>query len=212
MFKMKFNRLFYISILSFMIIFFSACSPSKEDTGTASLKEGSRQWIPFGGNESVTFISDTAEITFTGQGKDSLFENVRYATDQSGFFTVQKDYYADVESQTLYFKSSSTPYTFRYYLQKYMGETGEWDIIRVALLDGDYYKNEIKIVVYETDSYDKGEIFSFSSSMNLNGQVFTDVYFWKQENRPYELYYTQAEGIVGFKLASNELWSLKPAE
>lgn len=209
---MKINHLIYISLLSFVLTLFSACSPSKEETGDALLSEDSKQWIPFTGNESVSFVSDTMEITFTAQGKESLLNNTRYSSDQSGFFTIQKDYYANLEQETLYFDSEGTPYFFRYYLQKYMGETGEWDILRVLIADSDYYQNEIKIVVYETDSYDKGEIFTFSSSMNLNGQVFKNVYYWKQENRPFELYYTQAEGIVAFKLSSNELWTLKQAE
>ena len=93
-----------------------------------------------------------------------------------------------------------------------MGESGEWDILRVSLADGDFYKNEIKIVVYETDSYDKGEIFNFSSSINLGGKVYSNVYSWKQENRPLELYYNKEYGVIAFKLSSNELWTLKQPE
>lgn len=209
---MNFNLVTQITLISLVVALFSACSPSKEDTGEAALSNASKQWIPFTGTESVTFISDTNEIVFNGQEKVSIFENTRYNSDQSGFFTVQKDYYASMEKQTLSFESSSTPYFLQYYLQKYMGGTGSWDIIRVSIADGDYYKNEIKIVVYESDQYDKGEIYTFSSSLNLNGQIFKDVYYWKQENRPFELYYTKEQGIVAFKQSSNELWTLKPAE
>lgn len=209
---MKFNLAVQITFLSVIIALFSSCSPTKEDTGEASLSDASKQWIPFVGTESITFVSDTSEIVFTGQEKQSIFKNTRYNSDQSGFFTVQKDYYADMERETLYFESTSTPYYFQYYLQKYMGETGSWDILRVSIADGDYYKNEVKIVVYETDSYDKGEIFIFSSSINLGGKVYNDVYYWKQENRPLELYYNKEYGVVAFKLSSNELWTLKQAE
>ncbi len=209
---MKFNLLTQIALTGLLIFLFSACSPSKEDTGEALLSEASKQWIPFVGNESVTFISDTNEVVFTGLEKESMTENTRYNSDQSGFFTVQKDFYADIERQTLNFESDETSYNFGYYLQKYKGETGEWDILRISLADGDYYKNGIKITVYETDSYDKGEIFKFSSSMNLGGTVYQDVYFWKQENRPLELYYNKAYGIVAYKLSSNELWTLKQAQ
>ncbi len=195
-----------------MVIIFSACSPSKENTGEAPLSDKSKQWIPFTGTESVTFISDTSEMVFTGQEKESIFENTRYNSDQSGFFNVQKDFYADMERQTLYLGSDNTSYYLRYYLQKYMGESGEWDILRVSLADGDFYKNEIKIVVYETDSHDKGEIFNFSSSINLGGKVYSNVYFWKQENRPLELYYNKEYGVIAFKLSSNELWTLKQPE
>ncbi len=191
---MKFNLLSQVTLISLLVIVFSACSPTKEDTGEAPLSDDSKQWIPFAGTESVTFISDTSEIVFTGQEKESIFENMRYNSDQSGFFTIQKDFYADMERQILHFGSSGTPYFFRYYLQKYMGEAGSWDILRVSIADGDYYKNEIKIVVFETDKYDKGEILKYSASMNLNGQTFKKVYFWKQENRPFELYYTKEQG------------------
>jgi hypothetical protein len=195
-----------------MLIFISACSVKKEEAGPVSLKDDSKLWIPFEGTESVAFVTDTSEMTFTGKGKESLYVNTRYNSDQSGFFSLQKDYYADLEQQTLIFKSPNTPYYFKYYLQKYMGATGSWDILQVTIADGEYYQNEIKMVVYESDSYDKGEVFTFSSSINLNGNVFKKVYYWKQENRPFEIYYNQEQGIIGFKLSSNELWTIKQPE
>lgn len=192
-----------------LLYFFAGCGPTKEDTGIEALSESSASWIPFTGDESVTFVTDSIAMEFTGQGKQSIFENTLYSSDQSGFFTVQKDYYADLEKQTLQFNSQETPYLINYYLQKYKGESGTWDILRVSIADDQFYKNEIKIVVYETDKFDKGEIFSYSSSMNLGGQVYDSVFFHKQESRPFELYYTKKYGIVGFKLSANELWTLK---
>ena len=133
-------------------------------------------------------------------------------TDQSGFFTYQEDYYADLERQELFFESPSTPYFFRYYLEKNKGETGEWDILRVKIADGNYYTSEMKLVIYETDTYNKGETFKFKSKATLSGQVFDSVYYWTQERRPFELYYTKEQGIVGFKISSNELWTISQSK
>ena len=65
-------------------------------------------------------------------------------------------------------------------------------------------------MVYQSDSYDKGENHLFKATVTLNGNVYSDVYYTTQERRPFELYYTQDRGIIGFKLASNELWTIDP--
>ena len=67
----------------------------------------------------------------------------------------------------------------------------------------------MKIVTYESDKYDKGEKYSFKPTVTLNGKVFTNVYFVKQERRPFEIYYTQQQGIVAFKLSAKETWTIK---
>ena len=89
-------------------------------------------------------------------------------------------------------------------LERDKGDTGDWDIFRVSLGDGDYYKSEMKIVTYESDKYDKGENYSFKATVTLNGKVFNDVYYLKQERRPFEIYYTEQQGIVAFKLSALE--------
>lgn len=205
-------RLFGSLILISTFLF--SCSPKSETTETEPLSESSKLWIPFSGDERITFISvgqnqDTSVMTFTGQEKISWFENIRYMTDQSGFINFQTDYYADLERLELYFTCPATDYFLKYSIQQNKGETGDWDIFKVELADGDYYKNEMKIVIYQTDKYDKGDNFAFKSSVKLNGQVYTNVYYLTQDRRPFELYYTEQLGVIGFKLSSNEIWTIQ---
>ena len=188
--------------------FLFSCGPKSETTDTEELSVESKSWIPFEGTESVTFEMDTATMNFTGQEKETWFDNVRYMTDQSGFITVQKDYYADLQRQELKFISPSTNFFIKYSLERSKGETGDWDIFRLQLSEGNYYKNEMKIVIFETDKYDKGEHFSYKKNLTLNGQNFTDVYYLRQERRHFELYYTRQQGVIGFKLNTNELWTI----
>lgn len=203
---MKNSLLYKIALLSIIVIFIISCGPKETSTGTLELSSDSKSWIPFNGNESVTFKFDTTIAVYKGVGKESYFENLRYMSDQSGFITMQEDYYADLERITVAFESTSSPYFLNYFLEKSKGETGEWDMLYVTIADGDYYKNQLRLAVYETDEYNKGEIFNYQASKNLNGQVFTDVYYWTQKQRPFELYYTKSQGIIAYKTSSNELW------
>jgi hypothetical protein len=186
-----------------------SCSPKSINTERENLTGASKAWIPFNGNEDIVFVFEDNEMVFSGQGKSTYYENVRYMTDQSGFFTVQEDYYADMQRQELIFETPSSVYYINYYLERNKGETGEWEILRVSVGDGDYYKNEIKIVTQQTDKTDKGEIFTYTETKVLNNVKYDSVYFWKQERRPFEIYYTKKQGIVAFKVSTNELWSLK---
>ena len=97
----------------------------------------------------------------------------------------------------------------RYYLEKSEAETGEWDMIHITLGDGDYYKNEIRKVVFETDDYPKAETFEFKTSIKLNGVNYSDIYYLKQERRPFELYYSRTLGVIAFKLSANELYTIQ---
>lgn len=207
---MQKNRHFTGLLVILLLVFLSSCGPKSITTDAELLRDASKAWIPYAGEEQITFYHDTNKIVFTGNGKETFFDHVRYMSDQSGFFTYQEDYYADLERQELYFTSQSTNYFLNYFLEKGKGETGNWDILRLKIADGNYYTNDMKIVVYESDSYDKGEVFQFKTSITLNGNVYSNVYYNTQERRPFELYYTEARGIIGFKVSSNELWTIDP--
>ena len=194
-------------MLSLSLMF--GCGPKSISTEKENLKSSSKEWLPYEGNEQLVYIFDDLEIVFSSVGKETYYNNVRYMSDQSGFFQVQEDYYADLERQLLIFTSPSTPYFLKYYLEKNKGDTGDWDILRITVGDGNYYKNEMKIVIYETDSYDKGEYFSFSKQRTINGIQFDSVYYLKQVRRPFEVYYTPKQGIVAFKPSTNETWVIK---
>ena len=196
-------------INSLALILLIGCGPKEITTDPEELSNSSKSWIPFSGNESVSFIYDTNSMVFTGTGKTSYFETVRYKTDQGSLFTFQEDYYADLERETLGFVSPSTDFFFIYYLEKNKSETGDWDILTVTISEGIYYSIELKIVISETDDFDKGDNFKFQKSLTLNGETYSNVYYWKQERRPFEIYYTQTQGIIGFKLSSNELWTIQ---
>jgi hypothetical protein len=204
-------RLYIYTVASvfFITIFFSGCGPKSITTPAENLNPNSLNWIPFGGDEDISFVYDTNEITYSATGKEIYFENLRYKTDQGGFFDGQKDYYADFERQSLTFESESTPYFISYFLEHNKSDQGDWDIFKVAVGDGDYYKNELKIVTYESDSYNKGEDYSFKESLVLNGVEFNDVYYKKQDRRPFELYYTKDQGVIAFKVSATELWVIK---
>ena len=104
------KSLLLIATIWFFIL--SGCGPKDVTTDPEELSAASKSWIPFEGNESVTFVFDTSKMVFTGTGKESFFETVRYKTDQGGLFNFQEDYYADLERETLGFLSPSTPFYF----------------------------------------------------------------------------------------------------
>ena len=193
-------------LLCLIILISVSCGPKETSTGKLELSPSSKAWIPFTGNESVVFKYDTNVVVYKGMGRESYFENIRYMSDQSGFISTQEDYYADLERNSLTFESASSPYFFNYYLEKSKGETGEWDMLHITIADGDYYQNQIILVIFETDEFNKGEKFKFQASKNLNDQVFDSVYFWTQSQRPFELYFTREDGIIAYKTSSNELW------
>lgn len=207
---MYMTRLFFGVIIIAIVLVFSSCGPKSVTTDPILLRESSKAWIPYSGEEQISFYNDTTEILFTGHGRVNYFESFRYMSDQSGFFTYQKDYYADLEREELMFTSQSTDYFFEYFLEKGKGESGEWDILRIKIADGSYYSNDMKIVVYQTDSYDKGEVYQYKDKITLNGNVYKNVYYKTQERRPFEIYYTEELGIVGFKVSSNEIWTIDP--
>ncbi len=199
----------YTVIFVFTILLFSGCSPKSVNSEKENLKGTSLSWIPFQNTESVVFEFDTMTMVFSGTGREQYYENMRYMTDQSGFVSAQTDYYADLERQFLAFESPTTTYIINYYLERNKGETGDWDILEVSMIDGDFYSNRIKKVLYETAGVDYGEIYLYRKSMNIAGKVFTDVYYRIQDRRPFEIYYTQQQGIVAFKLSSSETCTLK---
>jgi asparagine N-glycosylation enzyme membrane subunit Stt3 len=192
-----------------MALVFVGCSPKSVNSDKENLKSTSLTWIPFQNTESVAFEFDTMTMVFSGTGREQYYENVRYMTDQSGFINSQTDYYADLERQFIAFESPTTTYIINYYLERNKGETGDWDILEVSMIDGDFYSNKIKKVLYETTGADYGEIYKFKKSITLAGKKFTDVYYRIQDRRPFEIYYTQLQGIVAFKLSSSEMWTIK---
>ena len=205
---MKLNNVFLPVLMVVLLSFLSGCGPKEIESDMALLSDESKEWIPFAGDETVQFVSDGDTLSFSGTGITTYFDKVRYKSDQSGFFSVQEDYYASMERQELIFESSSSSYFIKYLLEKNMAETGEWEMIHISLGDGDYYNNEIRVVIRETDNFAKSESYSYKSTLTLNGVAFQDVYYLKQERRPFELYYTKSLGIIGFKLSANELYTI----
>lgn len=193
-----------------LVLFLSSCGPKSKITDPELLIESSKGWIPYSGEEQIAFFHDTATMLFTGNGKETYFDHVLYMSDQSGFFTYQQDYYADLERQELFFHASSFDYFLHYFLKKGKGETGHWDQLYVQIGDGHHYQNQISIVIYESDDYNKGEMFKFKPSISLNGNEYTNVYYHTQEQRPFEVYYTKERGIVAFKVSATELWTVDP--
>ncbi|RLD59438.1 MAG: hypothetical protein DRJ05_06405 [Bacteroidetes bacterium] len=186
----------------------SSCGPKSVSTDKENLQAASVSWIPYQNYESVVFEYDTSTMTFSGLGREEYYENVRYMTDQSGFINYQTDYYANLERNTMSFESDYSTYKMNYYLERNKGDIGDWDILEVSMVEGDFYSNKLRIVLYETTSFDYGEVFQFKKSMNIAGKTFTDVYYRIQDRRPFEIYYTQQHGIVAFKLSSTELWTI----
>ncbi|MCD4736881.1 MAG: hypothetical protein K8R53_12625 [Bacteroidales bacterium] len=179
------------------IIFLPGCEIKSITTDTENLTDTALSWIPFNGSETVIFESDSGEIAFYGTGYESFYENVRYMSDQSGFFKLQEDYYAEMERRTLVFISESSDYIITYYLERNKSEVGAWDELRVTIADGFYYDNEIKVVPYKSFDWEFG-VSGRKPQLNLNGTLFTNVYFNEQERRPQFLYLNQQFGVVGY--------------
>jgi hypothetical protein len=187
----------------------SGCGPTSVSSGKEDLQPDSKTWIPFAGNESITFKFEEEKMVFTATGMETFYEPVLYKTDQSGFFSIQKDYYADLERVHITFESPSTTYFLSYCLEKNKAETGDWDLLKVTISDNQYYANQLRIITYETDNFNKGKNFRLQATMTLGGKVFNDVYYWKQERRPFEIYYTRSQGVIAFKITSNQLWVIE---
>lgn len=207
---MQIRKIFtYIAFIIVIVQVFPGCGPKSVNSEKENLKSTSLSWIPFQNSESVAFEFDTMTMVFTGTGREQYYENVRYMTDQSGFINSQTDYYADLERQFLAFESPTTTYVINYYLERNKGETGDWDVLEVSMVDGEFYSNKIKKVLYETAGIDYGEVFKYKKAITIAGKKFTDVYYRIQDRRPFEIYYTQLRGIVAFKLSSSEMWTIK---
>ena len=188
----------------------AGCGPKSVTSDPALLHPSTQDWNPYSGSEQITFFMDDDTMIFNGYGKQTYFERVRYMTDQSGFFTTQKDFYADLERQKIMFHSESSNYYLQVLLEKGKSEAGEWDILNITMADGAYYKNDIRIVTYETDSYEKGEVFKVKEKVTLNGNLYRKVYYTTQDRRPFELYFTKDRGIIGFKTTSAQIWTIDP--
>jgi hypothetical protein len=206
---MKSNPFPYL-LLILIVVLLNSCGPKSISTDRQKIQDASKEWIPFNGEESVVFVHDTNKIVFNGSGKETYYENIRYMTDQGSFIAVQEDYYADFERQYLDFYSNSTNYDISYYLERDKGDAGDWDLLKIIMADGNFYKNELKIAVYNPSEVDLGEIYQYKKTLTLNGNQYDSVYFWKQDQRPFEVYYTKRKGVIAFKLSSQEIWTLEP--
>ena len=203
------NVLAYTVVLLSVVFLVPACGPKSVSTEKENLQSASIAWIPYQNYESVVFEYDSATMTFTGTGREEYYENIRYMTDQGGFINYQTDYYAKLERHAMSFESDTSTYVINYYLERNKGDVGDWDILEVSMVEGDFYSNKLKILLYESGSYDYGEVYQYKKSMKLAGKSFTDVYYRIQDRRPFEIYYTPQQGIVAFKLSSTEFWTIK---
>lgn len=188
----------------------SSCGPKSISTSTQNLEASSLEWLPFHGEDTIVFVHDTNKIIFNGAGINTYYENIRYMTDQGSFIAVQEDYYADFERKELDFESNATNYNIEYFLKRSKGDVGDWDMLSVIMADGNFYKNELKIAVFNPSGSELGEIYDYKKSITLNGNQYDSVYFWKQDQRPFEIYYTKRKGVIAFKLSSQEIWTLEP--
>ncbi|MCD4745772.1 MAG: hypothetical protein K8R58_05690 [Bacteroidales bacterium] len=204
---MKIIKQFLLLIIIFLFVI--SCGTKTVNTDTVYLNETSLAWIPFQGDEQVTFISsDSNEVVYHGTGKNIYFENVLYETEQTGFFSSEKNYYADMERIDLIFQSDSLAYNIKYYLETNKGSIGDWDIFKLSFSDKNF-SILMKKIVYYTDDWDYGEHFEYADSITINDNKYYNVYYFTQLSRPYEIYYTQTQGVVGFRLSDYEIWSLK---
>lgn len=206
---MKVIKYSLLSLTVAILLSLPSCGPKSIESDPVDLKPSSKSWVPFYGLEYIVFKSDTNTIIFKGQGLSQYYENKRYMTDASGFFSSQKDYYADFEREELTFVSDQTPYIITYKLESDKGDVGDWNYLTVKMIDGTYYKNELKMITYTNSDYDFGQVYSYKKSVSLNGIVFDSVYYLKQSSRPMELYYTKKDGVIGFKLNAQELWTIE---
>jgi len=209
---MKFIRYSLLSAIILILLSLPSCGPKAVESDPINLQPSSKAWIPFYGLEYIVYKTvhnnDTSTIIFKGQGRNSYYDNKIYMTDASGFFSSQKDYYADFEREELTFESDQTSYIITYKLESDKGDVGDWNYLTVKMIDGTYYSNELKMITFTNSDYDFGQIYSFKKSVTLNGIVFDSVYYWKQSSRPMELYYTKKEGVIAFKLSATELWTI----
>ena len=206
--RMKFIRYSLLSLIISVLLSLPSCGPKSVESDPIDLQPSSKAWMPFYGLEYIVYKNDTGTMIFKGQGRNSYYENKRYMTDASGFFSSQKDYYADFEREELTFESDQTSYIISYKLESDKGDVGDWDYLYVKMIEGTYYSNELKMITFTNSDYDFGQIYSYKKSVTLNGIVFDSVYFLKQSSRPMELYYTKRDGVIAFKLNAQELWTI----
>lgn len=200
----------YLISLSAIIILIVSCEPKSINSGQYILSDASRSFIPFSGDETVVFmVDDTTTLEFYEAGVENYFETVRYKSENNGILSTQEDYYADVERLKVTFVSDSSEWIIKYLLEKHMTEIGEYDMLKVILTDEKYYEIMLKKVVYKEAEWAYGETFYEKPSVSINGSTFLNVLNWLQDKRPLSIYYTKTQGVVGFRLTPEEIWSLK---
>ncbi len=208
---MKINGfLKFVIPLSVLTTLLFSCEPKSINSGQYNLSAASKSFIPFSGNEKVVFmVNDTVTLEFYEAGVENYYETVRYKSDNSGILSTQEDYYADVERLKVTFVSDSSDWIIKYILEKNMTEIGEYDMLKVVLTDEKYYEISLKKVVYKEANWDYPEAFTEKPSVAINGSTFLNVLLWLQDKRPLSIFYTKTQGVVGFRLTPEEIWSLK---
>jgi len=203
---MKFIRVL-LAVSTIFPFILSGCAPQEVDKGTQLLSSSSKLWVPYVGDEIISFAdTDSNRLVFQGMGYTDYLERVLYQSDQSGLFKSQQDYYANMERMNLTFASDSTNYVLNFNLEANKSEVGDFDVLRVTVSDGAFYYNTLKIVVYKTSEFNYGEVFKKRPTLTLKGRTYANVYYWQQERRPFEVYFTKTEGIIAMTLFSDQLW------
>jgi len=198
-----------IALLIIISSGFYSCEPKDVYSDPAYLYDVSKEWMPYWGYDELKFINTDSNIyTFHGTGAVNYFERVLYQTDQSGFFTTAKNYYADLERIKLTFISDSTDFDLICHLEKNLGEAGEYDMLTVRITNG-FTDLEIKKAVYYSSKDRFGEKYLYTDTLTINNHKYADIQYNTQERRPYKIYYNKTEGIVGFKITQdNVYWNL----
>lgn len=200
----------YLIPLGLVFLLLTSCEPKDINSGKYSFSSASKSFIPFKGGERIVFmVNDTTNLEFYEAGIEDYYENVRYKSDQSGFFSAQNDYYADVERLIVTFVSDSSEFVIKYVLEKNMTEIGEYDMLKIIMTDEKYYQIMLKRVVYKEKSWEYGETYVEKPSVSINGSTFLNILLWTQDKRPLSIYYNKTQGVVGFRLTPEEIWSLK---
>lgn len=211
---MKWNLFISIGLLSSLLGLGACCEPcDTTDLGSFSLNQGSNEWIEYATTTPRLFQSSMGrEITFSyssqQSGLEDQVENCN-SVDNCGACCEYSYNSAFIFTE---FLSTNLEFNFDVSLRK--------DFLRNNVLqDPTTIDDYLSITFNNRISMELFSIPDTTSAVNatLNGKTFTRVFAYVEDavvldpnsKEPAAIYFTKDEGIVGFKLADGEEWSLE---
>ena len=210
--KMNVNRFCFACMAAFLLSWGGCCEPCRpESLGIFYIKPGSETWLQAVTTQTLIFKSS--------QGRETTFD---YSPKDTGLLE-QNEECENVRSCGPCCKYS---YSFAFLTTDLVSANRDMSFEIAILKDFRQYsplQNSATVRDYLTITFNKqltAELSALpdtllSQNATVNGKTFANVFAYEVSNpggtskTPVALYFTKAQGIVGFKFADGEEWSLE---